>query len=92
MAQSAFLAKVTGVVQGVGYRFFAERKARRLNIKGYVRNLADGSVEVYAEGEEKNLESFLVELHKGPLGADVHNVQVQRREPTGKFEDFRITF
>jgi len=92
MAQSAIYARVYGIVQGVGYRFFAQRRARQLGLTGYVRNLPDGSVEVYAEGDEQALKSFLIELRQGPIAAEVHDVSVEWKEPTGKWNDFEITF
>ena len=66
---------ITGRVQGVGYRFFAERVANQLNLAGYVRNLADGNVEAYAIGDEVSLEEFRRHLEQGPFGARVSSVQ-----------------
>lgn len=67
-------ATVTGRVQGVGYRMFAQDAARRLGISGYARNLSDGSVHVYAEGEERALQEFARHLERGPRGAWVEGV------------------
>lgn len=65
---------ISGMVQGVGYRFFAARSARRLGLAGYVQNLRDGRVEVYAIGPAPALASFRRELERGPGGAIVENV------------------
>ena len=65
---------VSGRVQGVGYRFFACDAAERQGVTGYVRNLCDGRVEVYAMGTEAQLESLLSELRRGPRPAAVEQV------------------
>ena len=59
------------MVQGVGYRYFARGAAMRMGITGYVRNLQDGRVEVYAVGPSTLLMAFRVELERGPRGASV---------------------
>ncbi len=78
-----------GRVQGVGFRFFTERVARRLSLNGYVRNLADGRVEVVAEGPRVAVETLLRELRRGPTGAIVDDVTVEWESPTG-MTGFRI--
>jgi acylphosphatase len=62
---------VSGIVQGVGYRYFAMRIAQRLGLAGYARNLPDGRVEVYAAGSASKLAEFRKELERGPQGASV---------------------
>lgn len=79
-------------MQGVGYRYFAKRKADLYGLTGYVRNLPDGRVEVYAEGEPEVLAEFERELWKGPMLARVENVEVIDEKPTGKYFNFDITF
>src|SRR5438445_4917977 len=69
-------ATVSGQVQGVGFRMWAQRRARALGLTGYVRNLHDGSVEAVGEGPRMLLEQFLVLLRRGPESADVRSVQV----------------
>ncbi|HEY7021421.1 MAG TPA: acylphosphatase [Ktedonobacterales bacterium] len=69
-------AIVRGQVQGVGFRMWAQRRARMLGISGYVRNLADGSVEILGEGSRETLEQLLGVLRLGPEGANVRSVQV----------------
>jgi acylphosphatase len=66
---------IAGRVQGVGYRFFAERRARELGVAGYVQNRSDGCVEVYAIGSPASLGEFERHLAKGPLGARVTGVE-----------------
>jgi len=65
---------ISGRVQGVGYRFFAERWADQLGIAGYVKNLWDGTVEVYAIGDAVALEEFKLRLTEGPRSARVTGV------------------
>ena len=66
---------VTGVVQGVGFRFFARRVAQRLGLAGWVRNLPDGRVEAEAEGSPSVLDAYARELGRGPAGAMVSGVE-----------------
>ncbi len=73
--------RVSGVVQGVGFRWFVREKARRLGLSGWVRNLSDGSVEVVASGEQGQIDLLLGELRKGPEGADVEEIQHESRAP-----------
>lgn len=65
---------VSGMVQGVGYRYFAQRAARRLALAGFVRNLSDGRVEVYAIGDPGALTQLRLELQRGPGSAQVSSV------------------
>lgn len=66
---------VSGTVQGVGYRFFAQRAAERLGLAGYAKNLRDGRVEVYAIGLKKLLAVLCRELERGPAAAAVSEVR-----------------
>ncbi|PMQ02473.1 MAG: acylphosphatase [Dictyoglomus sp. NZ13-RE01] len=81
---------VYGIVQGVGYRYFAYKWAKRLGINGFVRNLSDGRVEVIGEGDEETLKAFLEKLEQGPFGAVVEKVDVKWEETEGKYNDFNI--
>ncbi len=67
--------RVMGTVQGVGFRWFTLRAARRLGLAGWVRNDADGSVEVLVEGSEGAVNRFVEELSTGPEGASVSEVR-----------------
>jgi acylphosphatase len=73
--------RVTGVVQGVGFRWFVREKARRLGLAGWVRNLSDGSVEVVASGDKGQLDLLVSELRKGPAGAVVESVEAMDGTP-----------
>ncbi|HLW79651.1 MAG TPA: acylphosphatase [Terriglobia bacterium] len=66
--------RIAGRVQGVGYRFFAEREAHRLGLTGYVKNCGDGSVEAYAVGDEASLHQFKHSLAEGPRSARVTSI------------------
>ena len=81
---------VSGVVQGVGFRWFVERVANSFGLTGYVRNLYDGTVETYVEGEEAALNGFHNEVRIGPRGAHVAAVKVEWREHSGNYKNFRI--
>ena len=85
-----FLAKIYGRVQGVGFRFFVEALANKLQIFGYAKNLADGTVEVLAQGKEKNLQILLNNLKIGPKLAKVEKIDIVFRKPLKYFYDFRI--
>ena len=91
-AQRALLAKVEGIVQGVGFRYSAARTARSLGLTGYVRNLPDGGVEVVAEGPDERLERLRVWLEKGPPGAYVRHLQAHFAPARGTYKSFTIEF
>jgi acylphosphatase len=81
---------ISGEVQGVGFRYFAQRVAARHQVVGYVRNLADGRVEVVAEGAHEGVEGFKHDLAVGPQHAHVAQVEELNLEPTGRYPTFRI--
>lgn len=81
---------IKGDVQGVGYRFFAQRAAARHQVVGYVRNCPDGSVEALAEGPASSVEEFKHDLVTGPQWAVVEQVEEINLDPTGKYSNFRI--
>jgi len=81
---------IGGEVQGVGYRFFAQRAAARHQVTGYVRNLADGRVEALAEGTAEAVEAFKHDLATGPAFSRVENVEEINLDPTGNYSSFRI--
>jgi acylphosphatase len=68
---------ISGRVQGVGFRYFAQDAAVRENLSGFVRNLADGRVEAVVEGEEESVDRFERSIRRGPRGARVDDVEVQ---------------
>jgi acylphosphatase len=78
---------VSGLVQGVGFRYFALREARRLGLTGFVRNLPDRRVEIVAEGDQGALETFVAAMREGPQGSIVRDVRVGwTDEPAGERE------
>ncbi len=81
---------VTGKVQMVSFRDYAVKKAKSLKLTGTVENQRDRSVVVIAEGETKNLETFIGFLEKGPTFADVRDVQVEWLPRKGEFSEFII--
>ena len=82
---------VSGIVQGVGYRWYVEDKAKERGLTGYVRNIRDGRVEIVTEGEKEKIESLVEALWKKGIGR-VEDVQVNWNEYKGEFKDFEITF
>ena len=94
MADVAHLsATVYGRVQGVNFRYFVRNIARRLGLKGYVRNLASGdAVEVQVEGEKQQLNKLLEQLKVGPPGAWVEKVEIDWSDYSGQFNDFSVRY
>jgi acylphosphatase len=80
---------VTGRVQGVGFRFAARNMARSLGVKGFVRNMRNGSVYMEVESEEANMHEFIAWCRRGPAHAQVDAVKTILTEPKG-FEIFDI--
>ena len=78
----------SGMVQGVCFRFISRDIAKRYRLKGWVRNLFDGRVELLAEGEEKDLNSFLSAI-KEEFKHNITNCEIEERDPEG-CQDFRI--
>ena len=81
---------IRGEVQGVGYRFFAQRAAARHQVVGYVRNMPDGSVESIAEGVASDVEAFKHELVAGPQWSAVTHIEEIVLEPSNLYPAFRI--
>jgi acylphosphatase len=90
--QKRLEATVHGVVQGVGFRWSTRQVARRLNLRGYVRNRRDRTVEVVAEGQERTLQEFLSYLQAGPSGAIVKRVDFKWLPGSGKYYGFEVRF
>ena len=90
MKRTARKFLIRGDVQGVGYRFFAQRAAAQHQVVGYVRNCPDGTVEAVAEGSVNNVEEFKKDLVTGPQWAIVAQVEEINLEPTGLYSSFRI--
>ena len=81
---------ISGRVQGVGFRYFAERAAQSAGVSGYVRNCSDGTVEVYAIGDPRALEIFKQHLAEGPRSARVEQVTETEMPVNERYKDFLI--
>ena len=81
-----------GRVQGVGFRYFVQMEADRHKIAGWVKNRADGTVEILAEGEEDKLKKFLLKVREGPSFGHVSRLDKEWLEPSNKYRDFQIVF
>jgi acylphosphatase len=81
---------IRGDVQGVGYRYFTKGSAERLGVKGFVRNLHSGDVEVLAEADDVTLQLFKRELERGPHMAQVTEVIEQDLPASGMYSSFFI--
>ncbi len=81
---------VHGKVQGVWYRASTEKVARSLGLRGWVRNLPTGEVEILAQGEQDAIEHLVDWCHQGPPAAEVSKVDVSWEEPGKTFSDFAI--
>ena len=90
MAQARVHLLVSGHVQGVAFRASTADAARRLGLRGWVRNLPDGRVEAEAEGERAALEGLVAWCRRGPPAARVDEVEVSWREPRGDLAPFAV--
>ena len=84
--------RVTGMVQGVGYRYFAKQQANLYALRGYVKNKADGSVELEVEGEKEVVEKFKSLLERGPGFSDVERVEINYEPYLNKYNKFSVEF
>lgn len=83
---------VTGLVQGVGYRYFVDGHANRVGLVGFTRNLPSGEVEIKLEGERDLIEALLSQVRKGPLIARVKGIQVEWQDYSGRYTRFEIRY
>lgn len=82
--------RVTGRVQGVGFRYFVVREARRLGLDGWTRNRRDGSVEIRAEGPDTDVQALIDATRRGPAGARVDGVEIERPLPDVELSGFEV--
>jgi len=82
----------SGHVQGVGFRYAAQDIAMRAGLKGWVKNLEDGRVEIVAEGKEEDIKGFLDKISKGQLGRYIIDTELSWEKPAKEFDDFDIRF
>ena len=83
---------VNGLVQGVGFRYFVMREAKKLELKGFVKNLYSGEVLTVIEGEKANAEEMVRKLKVGPIHASVKSFKVDWQTPKNEFKDFEVKF
>ncbi len=83
---------IRGLVQGVFFRYHLQRLARKLGVKGWVRNLPDGRVEAVMEGRKEALEQMLDFCRRGPPGAVVEGVEAEWGKAEGQFRDFEVRY
>jgi len=83
---------VEGTVQGVGFRYFTQRIAKEIGVRGFVKNLPDGRVYIVAEGEKEQLDKFLSYVKKGPSMSVVRKVEINKVRKSEEFENFSIRF
>jgi acylphosphatase len=84
-------AVIRGNVQGVGFRYFIQRRARQLGLRGWVRNNDDGTVELVAEGDKPDLEQLQMAAEEGPRMARVQRVEAKWSSATGGLDAFELT-
>ena len=84
--------KIFGEVQGIGYRYFTREKAKEIGLKGHVKNINDGTVEVVAEGKEEDLKLLLESCKNGPNLARVKKIDEKWGDYSGEFQDFIVSY
>ena len=87
---SAYKIIVQGRVQGVGYRWFSMQIAQQLGIKGYVKNLFNGDVEVFAQGDDASVQQFIDQLRKGPSFSNVNNLNIYDADFDYSLNQFKV--
>lgn len=83
---------VNGLVQGVGFRYFVQREANKLGLKGFVKNLFTGEVLTVVEGEKAIVEEMIKKIRVGPSHASVKSCRVDWQDPKNEFTDFEVRF
>lgn len=81
---------VSGLVQGVGFRYMVRGAARQCRLKGEVENLEDETVRITCEGEEEDIEKFVEEVRSAEKPIEIDDVHIEYSEPTGGFKSFKI--
>jgi acylphosphatase len=92
MPKEQRIIRIHGKVQGVGYRFFATRVARRLGLKGSIANNRDGTVDAVVEGEKSAIDDWIEELKEGPRYAEVTKIDQETKDFSGRLGDFDVKF
>ncbi len=83
---------VSGIVQGVFFRYSAKKTAAQLGLKGFARNMDNGDVEIVIEGSDPPVRNFIEWCRKGPTGAHVDSVNTEELEAKGNFDTFEIRY
>ncbi len=83
---------ISGRVTGVGFRYYVTSHAENFNVKGFVRNLDTGSLEIEAEGERKEVFDFLMDVKPGPAHAEVVSFQVEWKPYEAKYDKFFVKY
>ncbi|PIV63472.1 MAG: acylphosphatase [bacterium (Candidatus Ratteibacteria) CG_4_10_14_3_um_filter_41_18] len=83
---------ISGYVQGVGFRWYVQRLAKRINVYGFVRNLRDGRVEALVEGKDELVEQFLQNLKEGSFKDQLEEIKKSEEEYQKEYSDFTIKF
>jgi acylphosphatase len=81
-----------GFVQGVGFRYYAKVSAQRLGVAGWVRNMDDGSLEIWAEGTQDRLQQFIQAIRRGPSHGRVTQLDLTWEVPNGESRSFRVRY
>ena len=84
------VAEISGSVQAVGFRYYTRKAAKRLGLVGWVRNDPEGTVTVQAEGSREQLDKLIEALERGPIAAEVEEVDVRWEPATGRFDTFSV--
>lgn len=90
--KTAYRIIIQGLVQGVGYRWYAVQHANRLNLEGYVANLVNGDVEVFVQGNNESIQEFIAKLRKGPSFSQVNNVVINDADLNNNFNTFNVQY
>ncbi|SDL62460.1 acylphosphatase [Halarsenatibacter silvermanii] len=92
MTETGLHVFISGRVQGVGFRAFTRRNARRLGVRGWVKNLADGRVEAVLYGEKSDVEELLTRIKTGPSLAEVEDIEVEEVDEAPPEENFQVRY
>ena len=82
--------KISGMVQGIGYRYLSQKEAKKRGFSGYVCNMPGGGVELVAEGREPDLKNFIQWCYNGVGPAEVQKIETSWSNATGEFNDFSM--
>ncbi len=90
MVKSASKIVVSGTVQGLFFKNFTKEHADKLKLKGFVRGLESGDIEVIVEGDKENISQLVEILRKGPQYSQIRNIKVEERKWSGDLKEFKV--